>query len=129
MIKEIRITAVADTAEEIYMDFSRKISINKGAIILFSYNFLQYLFQIAPYSEIDVDLSDIAYSHDEECKKTVIVLKSGMRLTFTRARISRYLYVLKCLEFYGKGQKYSYDCPETYNELDDACKITLDTYK
>ena len=129
MINETRVRGKSDLVEEVYMDFAQKVSKQEGTVIFFTYNFLQYLFNLAPYATLDLNLSNIAYSDYERIEESTIALKNGMKLKFKRVKISRYIYVLNSLEFSWKGNKYKYSCPEMYDEIKETCKITLDEYK
>ena len=124
-MEQIKVVKKVDTTESMYLDFSRKVSrCNGSSIIFFGYDFLQMLFQAASFDEIDFDSSDIHYEDEEENVESKIVLKSGMQLRFERVRISKFVYVLKSLEFSWKDKKYMYSCPEKILETTDVYEIT-----
>lgn len=121
-MKTIKVVREAESTEDVYLDFARKVSEIKGAII-FSYPFLQFLFQYAPYEELDLEKINMQYRDEEQKVKSVIALKSGMTLTFTRVRMTTFVYLLHSLEFDWDGEKITYSCSKNINEINECYKI------
>lgn len=122
-MKEIKVVRKAESTEEIYLDFARKVSEIKDGAVIFSYPFLQFLFQYAPYEELDSVKIDMNYRDEEQKVKSVIALKSGMTLTFTRVRMTTYVYLLHSLEFNWNGEEIIYNCSKHINEISECYKI------